>query len=89
MIQGLIEQWSASAVLFREASRTSRQWQTYASRCFFSGMLLSILLTAVGVVISDPDFLDPAEMSKYGRVIFVVFALVSSHAYFYDSSRSS
>ena len=59
MIQRVIEQWSASAILFREASRTSRQWQTYASRCFFSGMLMSILLAAIGVVVSDPDFLDP------------------------------
>jgi hypothetical protein len=76
MIRGLVEQWSASAVLFREASRTSRQWQTYASRCFFSGILLSILLTAIGVVVSDPDFLDPAQMGKYGRVVFVIFAIL-------------
>lgn len=76
MIQRAIEKWSASAVLFREASRTSRQWQTYASRCFFSGMLLAILLAAIGVVISDPDFLDPAQMGKYGRAVFVVFSLL-------------
>jgi hypothetical protein len=76
MIQRMMAQWSASAVLFREASRTSRQWQTYASRCFFSGMLMAILLAAVGVVVSDPDFLDPAQMGKYGRGVFAVFALL-------------
>ena len=76
MIQSLVEQWSTSTVLFREAARTSRQWQTYASRCFFAGMLMSILFTAIGVVLSDPDFLDPAQMSQYGRVVFVVFAIL-------------
>ena len=70
------ETLASTAVLFREAYRSSRQWQTYASRTFFSGALLGVLLAAIAIVLAEPEFLDPAEMAKYGRLVFAVFSII-------------
>ena len=68
----------SSAVLMREASRTSRQWQTYAARTAFSGFMLSVLLAGIYLLVSAPRFVDPASMGEYGRYFFIGFAIAHS-----------
>ena len=60
----------SSAVLLREAARTSRRWQTYAARLGFSGVLIGGLLMAIWAAVAAP-FSDPAQLGWLGRGLFV------------------
>jgi ABC-type transport system involved in multi-copper enzyme maturation permease subunit len=62
------------AILLREAARTSRRWQTYASRTGFSGALFAVLLLGIYAFMSAGT--DPADMGWMGRWIFIVFSTV-------------
>lgn len=67
------------AILLREAARASRQWRTYAGRAAFSGLLMSIVLLAVGAGTQWVNFAgapDPANFGSMGRNLFIGFAVV-------------
>lgn len=68
----------SSAVLWREASRTSRRWQTYAARAGFSGVLFTTLLLGIWVAVgaTDANLIDPANLGWLGRGMFIGFAIV-------------
>jgi ABC-type transport system involved in multi-copper enzyme maturation permease subunit len=76
VIRRAFETLLSSAVLMRESARTSRQWQTYAARTFFSGFMLSVLLAGVYMASNAPRYIDPATMGQYGRYFFIGFSVV-------------
>lgn len=63
----------ASAVLFRDASRASRRWQTYASRLGFSAVLIGGLLLAIWTAVASP-VADTAQLGWLGRGLFIGMA---------------
>ena len=63
----------SSAILMREAARTSRRWQTHAARLGFSGMLIGGLLLAIWVAVEAP-FADKADLGWLGRGLFIGIA---------------
>lgn len=68
-------------ILWREAARASRQWRTYASRAAFSGVLMAIVLVAVGAgtqLVSYAGAPDPANFGSMGRNLFIGFAVVQT-----------
>jgi ABC-type transport system involved in multi-copper enzyme maturation permease subunit len=65
----------AVSMLSREAARTSRQWQTYASRAGFSGVLLSLFLGLMYLVSGLPG-IDASQLSYVGRYMFVFFTIL-------------
>ncbi|NCG17667.1 MAG: hypothetical protein GWP91_01445, partial [Rhodobacterales bacterium] len=65
----------SSAVLWREAARTSRQWQTYAIRMGFSGAMISAMLAAVWVSVNAPG-IDHANLAWLGRGLFIGMATI-------------
>jgi len=74
-VTGLLDGFASSAVLLREAARTSRRWQTYAARTGFSGALFGVLLLGIWTVVNAP-FVDVSNLSYAGRAIFVAFSVV-------------
>jgi ABC-type transport system involved in cytochrome c biogenesis permease component len=72
---GLFDGFASSAVLLREAARTSRQWQTYAARAGFSGALFGVLLLGIWTSVNAP-FVDVSEMGWMGKAIFAAFSVV-------------
>ncbi|MEZ4321199.1 MAG: ABC transporter permease [Myxococcota bacterium] len=72
---GLFDGFASSAVLLREAARTSRRWQTYASRAGFSGALFGVLLLGIWTAVNAP-FVDISNISYAGRAIFIAFSAV-------------
>lgn len=70
----------SSAVLLREAARTSRRWQTYAARAGFSGVLLTVLLLGIWGAVSATrsDMVDVANLASLGRGLFVAFSVVQT-----------
>lgn len=65
---------ASSAILLREAARTSRRWQTYAARTAFSGALFGVLLLGVWGAMSATT--DVATLGWLGRAVFVAFSVV-------------
>ncbi|MCO4747148.1 MAG: hypothetical protein KC912_20290, partial [Proteobacteria bacterium] len=59
----------------RDASRSSRRWQTYGVRSGFSAVLLVVLMLVIWTVVNAP-FVDPANLSYLGRGMFVGFAVL-------------
>lgn len=74
-VAGLLDGFASSAVLLREAARTSRRWQTYAARTGFSGALFGVLLLGIWASLNAPR-VDASEMAWMGRAIFVAFSVV-------------
>lgn len=72
-VTGMMDRFASSAVLLREASRTSRRWQTYASRVGFTGALFGVLLAGIYTAVNNPMG-DAAEMGWLGRYIFVAIS---------------
>jgi ABC-type transport system involved in multi-copper enzyme maturation permease subunit len=67
----------SGAILFREASRAARRWQTYALRTGFSAALLAMVLAAIWAVTNVQRLaFDPANLGQLGRGMFVGFAVV-------------
>ena len=64
----------SSAVLMREATRTSRRWQTYAARSAFSGVLFGVLLFVIWIAVSG--VFSTADLSWLGRGTFIGFTSV-------------
>lgn len=71
----LFDGFASSAVLLREAARTSRRWQTYAARTGFSGALFGVLLLGIWSSVNLP-FGDVSDMGWLGYTIFVAFSAV-------------
>lgn len=69
----------SAAILLREATRSSRRWQTYAIRTAFAGMLLAALLLGIHAVLqmANDGLLDIAEMGRVGRLLFIGYAFVT------------
>jgi hypothetical protein len=69
-----------AALLFREATRTARQWRTYAGRAAFSGLLIGALLLVMSLGTLGAtwfgDANDPSGLATVGRVLFTGFAVV-------------
>lgn len=80
MVESLFQRLNAlvsGAVLLREAARTSRRWQTYATRAMFSAILMGF--TVVGIYIAtEISSWDPARMGQLGRGLFIAFAVVQT-----------
>ncbi len=70
--------YMSTAVLLREATRSSRRWQTYATRTAFAGVLLAALLMSIQATLraTNTGLLDIAHMSLVGRYLFVGYAVV-------------
>ncbi|MEN0065749.1 MAG: hypothetical protein AAGA48_26660 [Myxococcota bacterium] len=68
----------SGAILFREAARTSRRWQTYGARTLFSGVLIAVVLLGLEVATgaSRSAGMDAADLGTVGRTLFVVFCVV-------------
>lgn len=77
---GLLGRSVSSAVLLREAARTSRRWQTYAARAGFSGVLLTVLLLGIwGAVSATREaVVDVANLANLGRGLFIAFSVVQT-----------
>ena len=64
----------SSAVLLREAARTARQWQTYAARAGFSGVLFGVFaLVILGLSSSsgtDPETAPPSAIPDETQQFF-------------------
>jgi ABC-type transport system involved in multi-copper enzyme maturation permease subunit len=77
---GLLGRSVSSAVLLREAARTSRRWQTYASRAGFSGVLLVVLLLGIWGAVSATRsaMVDVASLASLGRGLFIAFSVVQT-----------
>ncbi|MFK7928992.1 MAG: ABC transporter permease [Myxococcota bacterium] len=67
-----------SAVLWREAARTSRRWQTYALRAGFSGALLVLLLFGIWTTIAfqTSGWVELTEQQYMGRYLFISFTVI-------------
>ncbi|MFT6159495.1 MAG: ABC-type transport system involved in multi-copper enzyme maturation permease subunit [Myxococcota bacterium] len=67
----------SAAILYRDAARASRRWQTYALRTAFSAALLAMVLASIWAVtnVSQVAF-DPSELGELGRYMFVAFAVI-------------
>ena len=67
-----------SAVLWREAARTSRRWQTYTLRTGFSAALLVLLLFGIWTTIAfqTSGFVDLSQQQYMGRYLFVAFTVI-------------
>ncbi|MCB9677373.1 MAG: hypothetical protein H6737_19860 [Alphaproteobacteria bacterium] len=74
-VTGLFDGFASSAVLMREAARTSRRWQTYASRAGFSGALFGVLLLGIWTAVNAP-FVEISNISYAGKAIFIAFSAV-------------
>ncbi len=57
----------------REATRTSRRWQTYAARSAFSGVLFSVLLFVIWIAVSG--MFSTADLGFLGRGTFIGFTI--------------
>lgn len=70
--------WASSAVLWRESARTSRRWQTYATRAGFSGALLALLLFGIwaSMAVTTADWVDKSDTAWMGRVLFITFTVM-------------
>ncbi|MEO0602841.1 MAG: ABC transporter permease, partial [Myxococcota bacterium] len=68
----------SSAILFREAARTSRRWQTYGARMLFSGVLVGVVLLGLRVSLgaSRSVGFDVAQLSRIGDTLFTIFCIV-------------
>jgi len=80
-IQQLADRLNAyvsTAVLLREATRSSRRWQTYATRTAFAGVLLAVLLLSIHATLraANTGLLDIANLGMVGRLLFVGYAVV-------------
>jgi ABC-type Na+ efflux pump permease subunit len=80
LLVGLVGRSVSSAVLLREAARTSRRWQTYAFRTGFSGILLTVLLLGIWGAVSATrsDVVDVARLAELGRGLFITFSVVQT-----------
>lgn len=80
LLASVIGRSVSSAVLLREAARTSRRWQTYAARAGFSGILLTVLLLGIWGAVSATRnaVVDVANLASLGRGLFVTFAVVQT-----------
>ena len=68
---------ASASILYRDAARASRRWQTYALRSGFSAALLAMVLASIWAVTNVSRFaLDPSQMGMLGRGMFVAFAVV-------------
>lgn len=69
---------ASGAVLMRESTRTSRRWQTYATRAGFSGALLALLLFGIyaSIYFTSSDWFDQSDNAVMGRVLFVGFTVI-------------
>lgn len=63
----------SAAVLFREASRSARRWQTYANRLGFSAALIGGLLLAIWTAVASP-LADAGKLGGFGRGLFIGIA---------------
>lgn len=67
----------STAILFRDAARTSRRWQNYALRTGFSAALLALVLASIWAVTNIQQLaVDPSDMGRLGRYIFIAFAVI-------------
>lgn len=68
----------STAILLREATRSSRRWQTYAVRTLFSGLLASALLLSIQATVNaaNTGLVDIAWMGRVGRGLFLGYAFV-------------
>ena len=64
---------ASSAVLQREAARSSRRWQTYASRVAFSAAMMGFVLLGINVA---TQLAGVADLSKYGLGLYWAYATV-------------
>lgn len=72
-----IDRAVSTAVLLREAARTSRRWQTFAARTAFSGTLMAVLLLGIhgAVTATSSTLVDAADLAWLGRALFTAFAV--------------
>jgi ABC-type transport system involved in multi-copper enzyme maturation permease subunit len=79
-LSSLLGRSVSSAVLLREAARTSRRWQTYAARAGFSGVLLTVLLLGIWGAVSATrsSMVDVSSLASLGRGLFVAFSVVQT-----------
>jgi len=67
----------SGAVLMREANRTSRRWQTYATRTMFSAILMGFTVVAI-YMFTHVTVIDRSQLSWLGRGLFIGFAVVQT-----------
>jgi ABC-type transport system involved in multi-copper enzyme maturation permease subunit len=74
-VTGVVDSAVSSAVLLREASRTSRRWQTYLARTAFSAVLMGLVLAGIWVTVEAP-FVDKSQLGWMGFAMFTAFTVV-------------
>ena len=67
---------ASASILYRDAARASRRWQTYALRMGFSAALLAMVLATIWAIPRVPQLSDPSDLGRIGRGMFVAFAVV-------------
>ena len=74
---GRIDRLVSTAILLREAARTSRRWQTFAARTGFSAALIAVLLLGIhgAVTATGSSLVDSANLAWLGRGLFIGFAI--------------
>ncbi len=75
---GILSRSVSGAILFREAARTSRRWQTYGARVLFTGVLAGVVLIGLRFAYdaSRSAGLDAAQLGQIGDTLFTVFCVV-------------
>jgi len=74
---GQLDRMVSTAILLREAARTSRRWQTHAARTGFSAALIAVLLLGIhgAVTATSSSLVDSANLAWLGRGLFIGFAI--------------
>ena len=74
---GALDRAISTAILFREAARTSRRWQTFAARTGFSAALIGVLLLGIhgAVTATSSSLVDSADLAWLGKGLFTAFSV--------------